>query len=594
MPHLASQLAGTASPVIALGSYRLVHNTTVLLTGHANGELRLHTLLAQSGAQRRTGSGWEDAAADGQLPSVSLLEAFQPEALLCGTPAAAACGRSSDGSGAGSGGPQACAASPGCAPIMSVHSVARGGMAAATIVAADGYGRLAVLKHGGPTGLGGEFTCASATSALAARSMPMLLTAAVPTKIVSACHCALPSPSICFPLPLPAVRVVRRANLEQVPTAVRPSGNTAAVLGSSGTASQQLSLPAATAPHESAGAGQQSQKAEVPEEEAGSAAGSVQSPAFKSCRGLGGSSIVAAAFDGQHPNRAYAVATNGSLLALIVGGERGTQSGCTVRSWAPLPADLLPVQQPSSGSNSGGGTASSSESQQQPQQAVQLAVLPGYLLMAAGGQLAVWNVTAAPRSPPRLLLRQPLTALAQRFGVAPAAAVQGAQPAPAPLLVASRQGRHVAFMLNATVLAIYQAAFPHQALRQPNQGALAWMQVGRWAVALFAVLGVCMPAVCRVAESTLWSAKPTVVLCVAHAACTIPSRRQHALNAIPNDLSLCRCCSRWPWWAWQLWCWPKRALGAAAATPQTLVWAWAGAAGQLATLACASLSDCCR
>lgn len=146
----------------ALGSYRFGHNTTLLLTGHASSELRLHTLLVPPGTQRRGGSSWEDAAADGLLPSISLLEAFQPEAVLCSTPAAATCGSESGSSvgsgssGSSNGSPGACAASPGCAPITSIHSLARGGMAAATVVVADGLGRLAVLKHGGPNGLGGE------------------------------------------------------------------------------------------------------------------------------------------------------------------------------------------------------------------------------------------------------------------------------------------------------------------------------------------------------------------------------------------------------------------------------------------------------
>ena len=158
-PPIHPCTAGTASPVTALGSYRFGQNTTVLLTGHASSELRLHTLLVLPGTQRRGGSSWEDAAADGLLPSISLLEAFQPEAVLCSTPGAATCGSesgSSGGSGSSNGSPGACAASPGCAPITSIHSLARGGLAAATVVVADGLGRLAVLKHGGPTGLGGK------------------------------------------------------------------------------------------------------------------------------------------------------------------------------------------------------------------------------------------------------------------------------------------------------------------------------------------------------------------------------------------------------------------------------------------------------
>lgn len=311
-----------------------------------------------------------------------------------------------------------------------------------------------------------------------------------------------------------AVRVVRRSALEQVPTAVRPSGSTAAVLGSSGAASQHLSTPVAASPEASTAA---QRSTNVPEGETGPAAdGLMQSSAFKACKGLGGSSIVAAAFDGQHTNRAYALATNGSVLALVVGSERGGLSGCTVRSWAPLPTGFLPPQQqPSSGGgNSGGGTDGGKGSQQpqQPQQAaVQLAVLPGYLVAAAGGQLAVFNVTAAPRSPPRLLLHQPLAALAERFDVAtPAAAERGQQlPAP-PLLAASRQGQHVAVMLNATVLAIYHASFPHQAPRQPNKGALAWMQVGGRARAM---PPACTPSMRRLALHFVAAHQPRAYGC---------------------------------------------------------------------------------
>lgn len=263
---------------------------------------------------------------------------------------------------------------------------------------------------------------------------------------------------------LAAARVVRQAALEQPPAALRLSGGMAAVLGSSGVAGQRLGQPAASKPRETGAVSEPTQQT------AGSEAATSPElpPAFKQCAGLGGSSIMAAAFDVQHPNRAYAVATNGSVLALAVGGERGAPHGCTVRSAARLPPGLVPPQQPGTHSSNVQRAAATQQA------AVQLAVLPGYLVAAAGGQLAVFNVTAAPRSPPRLLLLEPLAALGERFGVVAAAA--GAQAA-APLLATSRQGQHAAVMLNATVLAVYEASFPYRPPRQPHKGALAWMQV---------------------------------------------------------------------------------------------------------------------
>jgi hypothetical protein len=188
-----------------------------------------------------------------------------------------------------------------------------------------------------------------------------------------------------------------------------------------------------------------------------------EAPAFKPCRDLGGSSLVAAAFHAQHASRVYALTDDGQLLALVVGGEKGTQAFCIVKAAAPLPAGLLPP-------NGDGGKGGSVKEQ------LALATIPGYLLVLTGGQLSVFNASSAPRAAPRLLLQQQQAALRAQFGVA-ADATGPEAPFKQPLLVASQQG-HVALMLNATVLALYQTAFPYRpALKAPMKGGLAVMQV---------------------------------------------------------------------------------------------------------------------
>lgn len=119
--------AGAASPVTALGSYRLSRNTTVLLTGHRSGQVRLHALLAP---------------ARGVEPSISLLAALAPEALLCGADAAS-CG----GQGGGTCAAAATGVGQACAPITALHASPRGFPATTTITSVDALGRLAVMKH---------------------------------------------------------------------------------------------------------------------------------------------------------------------------------------------------------------------------------------------------------------------------------------------------------------------------------------------------------------------------------------------------------------------------------------------------------------
>lgn len=257
-----------------------------------------------------------------------------------------------------------------------------------------------------------------------------------------------------------AVRIVRRSGLEETPTALRLSSATAAVLGSTGVASQRLSPP--PPPKQPQGAAAQQEREQPP------AAGPEAAP-FKACTGLNDSTIAAAVFDARHSNRAYALTSDNRLLALVVGGERAAPSGCTVRAAAALPPGMVPPMQ---------------QQQQQGWPPVAVAALPGYLLAASSDRLALFNTTAAPRSAPCLLLQQQLSALREQFGLhpaaQPAAAAQGAAPQQAqqaPLVAASRQGQHVAITLNATVLALFHLSLPYRAPLQPNHGALRWMQV---------------------------------------------------------------------------------------------------------------------
>lgn len=153
----------------ALGSYLLGRNATVLLTGHAGGELRLHLLQhPPTAAGPRNGwEGWEEEEEEDPSGSsagleLSLLDALPPEALLCGAGSCGA-GQASGTCGAGGDG-----APGGCPPIAALWTSGRAGAVAAVVVASDASGGLAVIKHGGPAGGGGErgrSNCAAACSA---------------------------------------------------------------------------------------------------------------------------------------------------------------------------------------------------------------------------------------------------------------------------------------------------------------------------------------------------------------------------------------------------------------------------------------------
>lgn len=158
-----------------MGSYRLSSNATVLLSGHASGELRLHLLRHPPAPSGGSQGGWEDAedewetaaAADtgvGAPLRLSLIESLPPEALLCGCGGGTAPGTcAAAGSEAGAAGGAADAASAAaaksqarCPPIAAIHGSGRGGSVASTAVVTDAAGALAVLKHGGPGNAGGE------------------------------------------------------------------------------------------------------------------------------------------------------------------------------------------------------------------------------------------------------------------------------------------------------------------------------------------------------------------------------------------------------------------------------------------------------
>lgn len=273
------------------------------------------------------------------------------------------------------------------------------------------------------------------------------------------------------PLPFPAARLVRQVALEQPAVAARVSSVTATLLGSSGVANQRLAISPPPPP----GAGQQQKRR---------AGGEAAPPGLHPCTGLNGTRLVSAAFDQQHASRAYALAGDGRMLTLVVGGDKASQPTCRVRAAALLPAGLL--LPPAAGS---GGEA------QVQQPGLALAAISGYLLASSGGQagsLLVFNVTLAPRKAPSLLLRQPLAALRAQFGVVPPSplaadaaaggaaaagvAQAGLQAAAPPLLAASKQGQ-VALLLNASVLALYETALPYRAPPQSPMASMAWLQL---------------------------------------------------------------------------------------------------------------------
>lgn len=61
--HTHARPAGTSSGVTSLASYPLLRNESVLVTGHANGEVRTHGVAERGGARRGAKGGEEEGAA---------------------------------------------------------------------------------------------------------------------------------------------------------------------------------------------------------------------------------------------------------------------------------------------------------------------------------------------------------------------------------------------------------------------------------------------------------------------------------------------------------------------------------------------------
>ncbi|KAL4856410.1 hypothetical protein ACK3TF_003207 [Chlorella vulgaris] len=424
---VAQHDTGTLSPVTALGSYLLRPNITVLVTGHASGQLRLHSLVQPLAASHKQPDQEEQLEAEGSssVPwlDLTLMQVFPQTAVLCGTAlvGGSSCHSQHHQQQQQQQGQEQVHTCPAieqepaagtCPPITQVHGVGRGGGVASTLVITNAAGRLAVLKHGGPS--------------------------------------------------IKEAQEVRRVTLDEQPLAARLSSATATLLGGSGSASQRTSMPAAP----------KGQSVGKP----GTAPAAPAQLVFKPCSGLNGSSLIAAVFDHQHDSRAYAVADDGRLLSLVLGGEKNAHSGCRVRAVsAPLLDGLL--QPPGDGRQ---------QQHQEHKAAVAAAWLPGYLLVTAGADLdwlLVFNVSAAPRSPPKLLLRSPLAALREQFGVQPPLHCQddrSEQPEPCVTgqlpLAAGRQG-HVALMLNATVLALYETALPYRSPAKAPLESMAWLKL---------------------------------------------------------------------------------------------------------------------
>ena len=513
-----------------MSSYRLSRNATVLLTGHRCGELRLHLLLLDSSLpleeldgrrqQQRQDPGaaaaCTDGAAAGATPpgpscaaegprlALSLLKAFPAEEVLCG-------GGDHLEPGAAAGAAALPTATPtpssACAPIAVLYAMGARGNVAAAAVALDASGRLAVLRH-----IGGDVSpdAGSSSGEHAGFSSLHHCLLAYAGNSSTTCICSLPC-TASAPLPAAAVRFVQRAALGQSPLALRLSGaGAAAVLGGMGVFSQPLYAPAAAPPAAAAAAAADLNRGMAPPQQP-------SQPFYRPCHGLqnDSSTMVAAAMDARHGSRAYALTSDGRVLALTVGGERNTKPGCLVRAEAPLPAGVLPPRWAGAGveADAAGGLVS----------LVAAAALPGYLLVLAGDSLAVLNATSALRRAPRLLLSQPLQALRDRFGVASPAAAQGVeserereqqhgqqqQQQQPPLLATSRQGGHVAFLLNATVVALYRSRLPYRAPPRPYKGTgmalvqvsegcgVGWGWVGGWWTAVSGGCGVGGGGRCR-------------------------------------------------------------------------------------------------
>ncbi|GAB4814062.1 hypothetical protein N2152v2_001108 [Parachlorella kessleri] len=180
-----------------------------------------------------------------------------------------------------------------------------------------------------------------------------------------------------------AVRVVQRVQAGPSLLAARAQQATLTLLGSLGISA----LPASSGPlGSSSGASSVSDGGQSPQ------------PQWSTCGGLNGSALLAGAFLEPQAHAAFAVTDTGRLVALALAGHGG-RKGCQVRSSVKLPA-LLGFE---------GRTS-------QPPPPLSLSLLKGYLLMSTSSHLAVYNLTdGLSRRPPRLVLAQELSHVAQEF-----------------------------------------------------------------------------------------------------------------------------------------------------------------------------------
>eukprot|EP00887_Chlorella_sp_A99_P002382 scaffold10.g2382.t1 len=362
---LAQFYSGSAAAVTALGSYPLRHNATVLLSGHASGEVRLHLLplplpgppTAKAGSL--PSSDWSEDALGGGGPMP--LAAFAAQQLLCQAPA----GRSPAAGGGGTTGSAACAASAGgdasCPPIAHLHAAGKAS-GQAVVAVADAAGGVAALRHAGP------------------RKHP---------------------------------EVVLRGSSGQPVTAIRASQSALTLVGTTGAA--RVALPRRP-PKAAVGAA-----TGLPALHFAGCRGLEQQD--------GGASLVAAAFDATSATRAYALTDRGRVATLALGSKAQARrdAACTLRFASPglLPQQAAAPAAPMRAARQ--QLAEEQQEQQplhaekgpllqppQPLRAV-LASLRGHLLVSAGGRLAVLNVSQPARAPPQLVLLQPLANLSREL-----------------------------------------------------------------------------------------------------------------------------------------------------------------------------------
>ncbi|KAJ9505559.1 hypothetical protein QJQ45_020845 [Haematococcus lacustris] len=131
----------------------------------------------------------------------------------------------------------------------------------------------------------------------------------------------------------------------------------------------------------------------------------------------------------------------------------------------------------------------------------QMLAMPGYLLLATSGVVAVLNVTST-RSNPHGVVAGSLANMMGHLGLVEAA--QGALPCPTPVghLAVSRQGNLVAALLSNGVVAVFQSSLLVPASLQglPATGKNTWMQPVMIGCMIFVGLWQFMRAKNRVSE----------------------------------------------------------------------------------------------